>query len=132
VSHLRRSRRSRETVNNVWLKFTGLSGEPTVDCANGQPCNPRVTRGRANGWMGAPDCPATCNLDCYNACCLFLVSFCFHVLSSQCYFAVDNNKFISALCSIQEDRPAGGQGGPRPSPGAAATAPAPAPVAARP
>jgi hypothetical protein len=36
---------------------TGLSGEPTVDCANGRPRNPRVTRGRANGLMGAPDCP---------------------------------------------------------------------------
>jgi hypothetical protein len=35
---------------------TGLSGEPTVNCANGRPCNPRVTRGRANGLMGAPDC----------------------------------------------------------------------------
>jgi hypothetical protein len=34
---------------------TGLSGEPTVDCANGRPRNPRVTRGRANGRMGAPD-----------------------------------------------------------------------------
>jgi hypothetical protein len=32
--------------------YTGLSGEPTVDCANGRPCNPRVTRGRANGLMG--------------------------------------------------------------------------------
>jgi hypothetical protein len=31
---------------------TGLSGEPTVDCANGRPRNPRVTRGRANGLMG--------------------------------------------------------------------------------
>jgi hypothetical protein len=36
---------------------TRLSGEPTVDCANGRPRNPRVTRGRANGWNGAPDCP---------------------------------------------------------------------------
>jgi hypothetical protein len=36
---------------------TGLSGEPTVDRANGQPRNPRVTRGRANGLKGAPDCP---------------------------------------------------------------------------
>jgi hypothetical protein len=63
---------------------------------------------------------------------LFLVSFCFPVLSPQCYFAVDDNKFIFALCSVQEDRPAGGQGGPDPRPGAAATAPAPAPVAARP
>jgi hypothetical protein len=36
---------------------TGLSGEPTVDCANSRPRNPRVTRGRANGRQGAPDCP---------------------------------------------------------------------------
>jgi hypothetical protein len=35
----------------------GLSGEPTVSWANGRPRNPRVTRGRANGHMGAPDCP---------------------------------------------------------------------------
>jgi hypothetical protein len=34
---------------------TGLSGEPTVDCANGRPRNPRATRGRANGRQGAPD-----------------------------------------------------------------------------
>ena len=37
--------------------YTGLSGEPTVGWANGRPRNPRVTRGRANGQMGAPDCP---------------------------------------------------------------------------
>jgi hypothetical protein len=37
--------------------YTGLSGEPTVGWANGRPRNPRVTRGRANGHMGAPDCP---------------------------------------------------------------------------
>jgi hypothetical protein len=37
--------------------FTGLSGEPTVDPANGRPRNPRTTRGRANGQKGAPDCP---------------------------------------------------------------------------
>jgi hypothetical protein len=36
---------------------TGLSGEPTVGRANGRPRNPRVTRGRANGQKGAPDCP---------------------------------------------------------------------------
>jgi hypothetical protein len=36
---------------------TGLSGEPTVGWANGRPRNLRVTRGRANGHMGAPDCP---------------------------------------------------------------------------
>ena len=34
-----------------------LSGEQTVGRANGRPRNPRVTRGRANGQMGAPDCP---------------------------------------------------------------------------
>jgi hypothetical protein len=34
---------------------TELSDEPTVDCANGRPRNPRVTRGRANGLIGAPD-----------------------------------------------------------------------------
>jgi hypothetical protein len=39
----------------VRLKFTGLSGEPTVGRANGRPRNPRVTRGRANSLMGAPD-----------------------------------------------------------------------------
>jgi hypothetical protein len=31
---------------------TGLSGEPTVGCANGRPRNPRETRGRANGQKG--------------------------------------------------------------------------------
>jgi hypothetical protein len=36
---------------------TGLSGEPTVGWANGRPRSPRVTRGRANSQMGAPDCP---------------------------------------------------------------------------
>jgi hypothetical protein len=36
---------------------TGLSGEPTVDRANGRPSDPRETRGRANGREGAPDCP---------------------------------------------------------------------------
>jgi hypothetical protein len=52
------SRRRRTTINHwtVWW-CTGLSGEPTVGHANGRPRNPRVTRGRANGRMGAPDCP---------------------------------------------------------------------------
>jgi hypothetical protein len=36
---------------------TGLSGEPTVGWANGRPRDPRVTRGRANGQMEAPNCP---------------------------------------------------------------------------
>ena len=35
---------------------TGLSGEPTVSRANGRLRDPRGTRGRANGWEGAPDC----------------------------------------------------------------------------
>jgi hypothetical protein len=34
---------------------TGLSGEPTVSRGNGRPRIPRVTRGRANGHLGAPD-----------------------------------------------------------------------------
>jgi hypothetical protein len=42
---------------------TRLSGEPTVGWANGRPRNPRVTRGRANGHMGAPDCPV-CTEEC--------------------------------------------------------------------
>jgi hypothetical protein len=37
--------------------YTGLSGEPTVGRANGRPCDPRETHGRANGRKGAPDCP---------------------------------------------------------------------------
>jgi hypothetical protein len=49
--------RSRELDGGVRLKITGLSGEPTVGRANGRPRNPRVTRGRANGLKGAPDCP---------------------------------------------------------------------------
>jgi hypothetical protein len=49
--------RSRELDGGVRLKITGLSGEPTVNQANGRPCNPCVTRGRANGLKGAPDCP---------------------------------------------------------------------------
>jgi hypothetical protein len=46
--------RSREFVGGVRLKFTGLSGEPTVGRANGRPRNSCVTSGRANGQMGAP------------------------------------------------------------------------------
>jgi hypothetical protein len=50
--------RRRTAINHrtVWW-CTGLSGEPTVGRANGRPRNPRVTHGRANGLMGAPDCP---------------------------------------------------------------------------
>jgi hypothetical protein len=54
---LRRTSRSREMINGVRLKFTGLSGEPTVGRANGQLRDLRETRGRANGREGAPDCP---------------------------------------------------------------------------
>jgi hypothetical protein len=36
---------------------TGLSGEPTVNRANGRPRNPRGTRGQVNGREGAPDYP---------------------------------------------------------------------------
>jgi hypothetical protein len=42
---------------------TGLSGEPTVSWGNGRPRIPRVTRGRANGHIGAPDCPV-CTRQC--------------------------------------------------------------------
>jgi hypothetical protein len=49
--------RSREFVGGIRLKFTGLSGgAPGCPVTNGRPHNPRVTRGRANGQMGAPDC----------------------------------------------------------------------------
>jgi hypothetical protein len=44
VSHLRRTRRSREMKKATWLKFTGLSGEPTALAANGRLRNLQVTR----------------------------------------------------------------------------------------
>ena len=37
------------------LVYTGLSGEPMVDRANGRLRDLRETRGRANGRKGAPD-----------------------------------------------------------------------------
>jgi hypothetical protein len=49
-------RRTTIIHRTVWW-CTGLSGEPTVGLGNGRPRDPRVTRGRANGQMGAPDCP---------------------------------------------------------------------------
>jgi hypothetical protein len=62
-----RSSRSREFADGVRLKFTGLSGEPTVGRANGRPRNLRATRGRANGRKGAPDCPVcTGHVRCAN------------------------------------------------------------------
>jgi hypothetical protein len=48
-------RRCMAKIHRTVRWCTGLSGEPTVGRANGRPCNPRVTRGRANGLMGAPD-----------------------------------------------------------------------------
>jgi hypothetical protein len=50
-------RRCTAKIHRIVRWCTGLSGEPTVGRANGRPRNPRVTRGRANGLMGAPDCP---------------------------------------------------------------------------
>jgi hypothetical protein len=57
-----RRRRTAKIHRTVWCApdcpvSTRLSGEPTVGRANGRPRNPRVTRGRANGLKGAPDCP---------------------------------------------------------------------------
>jgi hypothetical protein len=50
--------RRRTAINHRTVRWcTGLSGEPTVGRANGRPRNPRVTRGRANGLMGAPNYP---------------------------------------------------------------------------
>jgi hypothetical protein len=40
----------------VWW-CTGLSSEPTVASANSRPRNLHATRVRANGRLGAPDCP---------------------------------------------------------------------------
>jgi hypothetical protein len=54
---LGRSRRRTTIIHRTVQWCTGLSGEPTIGLANGRPRNPRVTRGRANGQRGAPDCP---------------------------------------------------------------------------
>jgi hypothetical protein len=52
------NRRRRTTKIHRTVRWcTGLSSEPTIGRANGRLRNPRVTRGRANGLMGAPDCP---------------------------------------------------------------------------
>jgi hypothetical protein len=47
-------RRTAKIHRTVWW-CTRLSGEPMVGRANGRPHNPHVTRGRANGLMGALD-----------------------------------------------------------------------------
>jgi hypothetical protein len=51
-----RQRRTAINHRTVWW-CTGLSGEPTVGRANGQPQNPRATRGKCQRSDGAPDCP---------------------------------------------------------------------------
>jgi hypothetical protein len=62
------TRRRRTAIIHRTVRWcTGLSGEPMVDCANGRPRNPRVTRGRANGLMGAPDCPVRQWLQIFNS-----------------------------------------------------------------
>jgi hypothetical protein len=62
---LGRSRRRTAIIHRTVRWCTGLSSEPTVGWANGWPRNPRVTRGRANGQMEAPDCPVRQRLqDC--------------------------------------------------------------------
>jgi hypothetical protein len=49
-------RRRRTAINHRTVRWcTGLSGGATVGWANGRPCNPRATCGRANGQKGAPD-----------------------------------------------------------------------------
>jgi hypothetical protein len=51
-------RRRRTAINHRTVRWcTGLSGEPTVDRANGRPHNPRATRGKSQRSEGAPDCP---------------------------------------------------------------------------
>jgi hypothetical protein len=66
-THSARTGRSREIADGVRLKFTGLSGEPTVGWANGRPRDLRETRGRTNGRKGAPDCPVcTGHVRCAN------------------------------------------------------------------
>jgi hypothetical protein len=64
VSHPWRTRRPREKqrgdvaiIHRTVRLCTGLSGEPTVACANGRPRNLRATRGLLQRSAGAPDCP---------------------------------------------------------------------------
>jgi hypothetical protein len=64
VSHPRRTRRPREKqrgdvaiIHRTVRWCTGLSGEPTVACANGRLRNLRATRGLLQRSAGAPDCP---------------------------------------------------------------------------
>jgi hypothetical protein len=62
-NHQQRTTKIHRTVR--WC--TGLSGESTVSRGNGRPRIPRMTRGRANGHIGAPDCPVcTGHVRCAN------------------------------------------------------------------
>jgi hypothetical protein len=70
VSRPRRTRRSRETekgdmaiIHRTVRWCTGLSGEPTVACANSRPRNLRTTRGLLQRSAGALDCPV-CTRQC--------------------------------------------------------------------
>jgi hypothetical protein len=45
-----RTHRSREWINGVRLKFTGLSGEPTVGRANGRPGQRSAARSARDTW----------------------------------------------------------------------------------
>jgi hypothetical protein len=58
-NHQRRAAKIHRSVR--WC--TGLSGESTVSRGNGRSRIPRVTHGRANGHIGAPDCPV-CTRQC--------------------------------------------------------------------
>jgi hypothetical protein len=58
----------RTTIIHRTIRWcTRLSGEPTVICANGGPCNPRATRGNSNGRQRAPDCPVRQLAQSYNS-----------------------------------------------------------------
>jgi hypothetical protein len=61
VSHPQRTRRSREMKKATWLKFTGLSGDPTAPAANSRPRDQRATRGplqRSAGCTGLSGAPS--------------------------------------------------------------------------
>jgi hypothetical protein len=52
------NQRRRTTIIHRTVRWcTGLSGEPTVACANGRSRNLRATRGLLQRSAGAPDCP---------------------------------------------------------------------------
>jgi hypothetical protein len=69
LSGIRRRRTTKIHRTVRWC--TELFGEPTVGRANGRPQNPRVTRDRSNGLMGAPDCLVHQRLQIFNGCANF-------------------------------------------------------------